>query len=466
MNVLLKSRLEEDFPKQMSKRKLEIDRQAKDDKGLADALTFTSPNTTGGRDRGAVGANSAPTRSFWDNWGVGLGLRDSSRSLDNASVNNRDDGEAGGERGGLEGARNDAVGDEGGSGGSGGAPVLTVHPVDNVNGRAGRRGTMVGISVPVAPTDINWAELRRSYSNLLTRSAGPRFVLALTLTLLLMIVVPLLSTGSPSVVAKAEGIRGADHSLQKPVRAWTPQDVSVWLTNNSLTEALPLDVVTANNIDGKLLLRLDEHDLEELTTLRSFKHKQFTLVLDDLRDRDKFLSIDFWEYRSQNRYQVQMLTSGSISCPRLTLIYLLWSQPNTLQPLLTPGMPFFVSLLGCVFTPNLLAAWHAVGFFSNQPLTTLMYMMTFNVAFVAEAFLIYECIQNKNWRPYLRACQHGIVWVSLLLTFFPVVPWFVCDVLFIASMVLPVTVPLFGLLVQGYQLMRREMTRHAARLPF
>lgn len=382
VNVLLKSRLQAQFPKQTAARKIELERLALGDKGLADALKFMRP----GGDRGsrAVGAHAIDLPPHQH--------------------------------------------------------AITIHREEG----AGRN--TVRISVPAAPPTINWADLRV----ILQRSAGPKFLCAFVLTVLCLLVGSAVDFGKPNVITDMDAILREDRTLQKPVIEWTTTDVAAWLHNKRSLAGSGMKI-DGLDIDGKLLLRLDEQDfLEVMTIQNSIQRKALKLAVEELRSRDRFLSVDFWDYWKENRYQAQVLTTGVHALPRMTGLYLHVMDPSVIKAFITTPQPTLLFQLTYCLAPHLVAAWHAGMFFSTQPFVSLLYMMMLNTAFVGEVSLLVECIKARSALAFVRATQTACLWVSLVLVLFPLTPWFLCDFLFSVSMTVPVLLPLLGYAITAY----------------
>uniref|UniRef100_A0A0B7AKF3 RING-type domain-containing protein n=1 Tax=Arion vulgaris TaxID=1028688 RepID=A0A0B7AKF3_9EUPU len=110
--------------------------------------------------------------------------------------------------------------------------------------------------------------------------------------------------------------------VMKPVQLWTSQDVANWL------EDMPWASVYANssignNIDGNMLLAMDEESLEQLMNVSESVHQRaLLLAVNMLKEQRVKVPSTLWDYKALYPGRSLFLIHGLKEFPRATFIYM------------------------------------------------------------------------------------------------------------------------------------------------
>jgi len=102
--------------------------------------------------------------------------------------------------------------------------------------------------------------------------------------------------------------------------SWAPADVLSWAKQLSTslkpdTTAKLLSGLEEHGVTGKILLWIEEHDLQEDFGIESSLQRKTVLqAIGELHGQGE--KMDFWEYRSMNRKQVETITGLLAASPR------------------------------------------------------------------------------------------------------------------------------------------------------
>jgi bifunctional apoptosis regulator len=120
------------------------------------------------------------------------------------------------------------------------------------------------------------------------------------------------------------GAAGEDIAL-KPVQSWSTDDVATWIASlGSWAQNKYLEKFRIAEVNGRLLLLIDEKGLEELSVNSSLHRKAFIEAIEQLQTKGVRLANNLWEFKTAYRQHTMWVTIGLTSFPRLLIIYSYW----------------------------------------------------------------------------------------------------------------------------------------------
>jgi len=253
----------------------------------------------------------------------------------------------------------------------------------------------------------------------------------------------------PAALAKAE-------SLPKDATEWTQHHCVKWASEKDLDDKVQMGI-KKHGVNGKILLLVDDSDLRDDFGIESSLQRKIIMnEIDELRNHASEHTLNFWELRSMNRQKVDYVAPLLSMAPRWAITQLdtfpeychpekvlgqdhssifayaewfvcpeayIWMNRDTIMC----GLPFGVSI--CVLLHLVFKVVH-LGLYIVQdgPKGVLKGLLDI----LLRATLIEMVCGSLAW------AYSGFIW--------PVLPWFVCDLWFYASVYLtPISRALSGL---------------------
>jgi hypothetical protein len=97
------------------------------------------------------------------------------------------------------------------------------------------------------------------------------------------------------------GAAGEDIAL-KPVQSWSTDDVATWIASlGSWAQNKYLEKFRIAEVNGRLLLLIDEKGLEELSVNSSLHRKAFIEAIEQLQTKGVRLANNLWEFKVVNK---------------------------------------------------------------------------------------------------------------------------------------------------------------------
>ena len=252
-------------------------------------------------------------------------------------------------------------------------------------------------------------------------------------------------------------------SADSDTKSWSVEDVVAWAAKEGFDDIAPL--ITKFSVDGITLLHIDEADLEdELGMSSRLTRKKFMLKVGELKtvydsDGDGVVADtelpdqDFWQYRALNRKHCDLTTTYLNGSPRVAFLMMVaegdlgnaegglmkwlfphfWIWANSEE--IMEGLPWLMYSnhfsLGIheVVTAICLVSWIA------KPQKTGREAWIRKRDAAAAQMLLGQLFGPAIALPVLTLTN----WII-----YPIIPWFICDLIFYLSLILPLLAAIIG----------------------
>jgi len=251
------------------------------------------------------------------------------------------------------------------------------------------------------------------------------------------------------------------HSIHP--RDWTIADVSDFLADIDMKEYV--DLFTHHKINGKTLIELNDDLLSKELKMESIFHRKHLLreigdhvhQYEEDRKNAEYAGIAnsissyraFMAFRDRNKYRVDFVSGQLAATPRVYLLYAYFFRSDIFQALFPDGTGFSW-WLGWAFAPRGLILVKSLAFYN------------WKIGFFSQWLLLVWVLglgsaQVSEWRSWLRPDPNRlvntvtgtIIRLVLINIWYKIVPEFLLDLTFYASLALQTLLPILVLCLGG-----------------
>ncbi|XP_005103431.1 bifunctional apoptosis regulator [Aplysia californica] len=250
--------------------------------------------------------------------------------------------------------------------------------------------------------------------------------------------------------------------VKKPVQMWKPKDVATWIGELGWAKVYA-GAVTERQIDGTMLLSLDEETLSGLLNMTDSTHqKALIFAIRLLQDQGVKMPASLWEYKAIYPGRCLFLVYSMKDFPRTSLLYLwLYFHDEMFMPFLRAtscstdlSLPANSTEDGVLVPPEVTTAeWVSFLFYTLVLPEWLVATFTFQMfdqhlftpLFVLATAFLYTVLEILNWLlffkeegssifPIIKLYLKQLMSAFMFMVVWPVVPSLVCDALFYGAL--------------------------------
>nr|XP_022315080.1 bifunctional apoptosis regulator-like isoform X1 [Crassostrea virginica] len=245
---------------------------------------------------------------------------------------------------------------------------------------------------------------------------------------------------------------GSDLLIHKPPLRWNTDDVVQWLSDLGSWTADYREEARRNQLDGRLLIAVDNTSLESILNVTNALHKRaISNAIWQLKEFNIKLPASLWEYKAMNPGRSLFLIYGMKDFPRTTILYLYFFEYDEIfLPFLHSTYPENTELpsIHMYDDPSSRQEIEFLTYFALLPYWVvakfcwswidvhwwICMLMLFNCATLTflEAMLFKKLLpMNKDHcKESIRSYGKGLLSAVFFLVIWPVLPSFICDFFF------------------------------------
>lgn len=257
-------------------------------------------------------------------------------------------------------------------------------------------------------------------------------------------------------------------ALPADVRQWSVEDVQTWITETELPESMK-EVVSKHGVSGKVLLFVDERDLEDEFSISSaLQRKKILMEIKELADTEEETpskfggdgghALTFWEYRSMNRYSMHKIYGLFVGAPRWALSLLESEWPAHARPEKPIG-----SYMEWFFIPEYYIFLNRNVILGGLPgMFAYLVVAKFGAQAAILALLLIR-MDMKGLVQYISKMVATEIFMGIfnwlwMLVLFPITPWFLSDLGFNLSIYFWPVLGILGTLNEARQQLTKQKT--------